>query len=104
GSRLPIALGQLEHPRRLGALLLVALLVDETARRLAEGFDPLCQRRTLAETQVERPASGAKRLIDAGQHPPQAAGAVRREEPQAARVVARAELAERLPGRPPPPH
>src|SRR5204863_6832282 len=72
------------------------VLVDEALRRLTERLDPLRQRRAVAEAQVERPARGAQRLVDAGQHPSQTARAVGRQQPQAARIVTRAELTQRL--------
>ena len=74
----------------------MALLVDETPRSLAESFDAARQSRAVAEAQVERTARSPQRLVDAGQHPPQPAGSVGREQAQAARIVSSAEHGERL--------
>src|ERR687888_507189 len=83
---LPVVLEHLEHPDRLRSLLVVPVFVDQTASRLAKGLDPLPERRSLAEAKVQRSAGGAERLVDAGQHPPEAVRAVgrrRRRTPRA---------------------
>ena len=93
---LAVVLEQLEHAGGLCALFLVPVLVHEAARGLSERFDALRQRGALAEAELERAAGGPQRLVDAGQHPSQAAGAVGREQTQAARIVASAELGQSL--------
>ena len=49
----------------------------------------------LAELEVELAPCGAQRLVDGRQHPPQAAGAVRRQQLQAIGLVAGTELVQR---------
>src|SRR6266545_1441120 len=55
-------------------------LVHETARRLAQLFDPLGQARSRSELEDERAPSRAQGLVDAGQHPPEGTSAVSREQ------------------------
>jgi hypothetical protein len=82
-------------PRRDGGL--VALGLDQRApRRLAELLDSPGEIRGLAERKLERPTGSAQRLGDAGQHPPQPAGPVGRQEIETIRLPTCAERVERL--------
>ena len=88
---------QVEHPRGVRALQLGRARVGgEAARRVAERLDALGERRPLAELEHELAAGRAQRLVDADQHPAQRRGAVRREQLQALRLLAGAELVECL--------
>ena len=66
-----------------------------SAPRRASSLEPLGEARPLAELELERPAGGAQRLVDAGQHPPQAGGAVRREQAQPLGLASGAERGQR---------
>ena len=71
-------------------------LVGQRARRLAQLLEALGEVGTLADAELELAARGAERLVDAGEHPPEAVRAVRREQAEAVRLAAGAELGERL--------
>ncbi len=71
-------------------------VLGETASRVAQRFEPLPHRRALAELEHEIVAGRAERLVDAGDHPPQAARAVRRQQPRPLVVSGRNECVERL--------
>ncbi len=62
---------------------------------LAKGSDRLRERRTLPELQHEISPGGAQRLVDPGEHAPQAVSAIGGEELQPLLVATRAELLER---------
>ncbi len=88
---------EVEHPRSVRALELGRARVGgEAARRVAERLDPLGERCPLAELEHELAACRAQRLVHADQHPAQCSGPVRREQLQALRLLAGAELVERL--------
>ena len=70
-------------------------VVGQAAGGVGERLDAAGEPRRLAELEHERAAGRAQRLVDAGQHPAQPGRAVRREQPDAVRVVARAERVER---------
>jgi hypothetical protein len=54
------------------------VVLDQTPRCLPELFDPRFQAGTLGDLEHELPAGRTERLVDPGQHPPQAACPVRR--------------------------
>jgi hypothetical protein len=88
---------QLEHASRVGARELGRVgVVGEAARGDAELLDPVGERPALAQLEHERPAGRAQRLVDADQHPAQAFGPIRREQPQPLGLCTRAEAVERL--------
>ena len=88
---------EVEHPRGVRALELGRARVGgEAARGLAERLDALGERRPLAELEHELAPGRAQRLVDADQHPAQRRGAVGREQLQALRLLAGAELVQRL--------
>src|SRR5439155_1602360 len=67
----------------------------QAARGFAQLVQPLLEARPLAELEDELTPRRAQRLVDAREHPPQAVGAVGREEPQPLGVAAGAERLER---------
>ena len=78
-------LEQLERPGRARAGLVRLLeprgVVDDAPSRLTQLLDPRLEAGPLGDLEHELTAGGAERLVDAGQHPPQPAGAVGREQP-----------------------
>ncbi len=92
-------LEQLERPGRARAGLVRLLeprrVVDDAPSRLPQLLDPRLEAGPLGDLEHELAAGGAERLVDAGQHPPQPAGAVGREQPGPLGVTRRAELLER---------
>ncbi len=95
-SGLELALEHLEGSRSGGALRLGrGRVVDETARGVCQPLDGVGQARPLAELEHELAAGGAQRLEDTGEHAAQPRRAVGREQAQALRLAAGAELRER---------
>ena len=92
-------LEQLERPGGAGARLVCLLepgrVVDDAASFLPQLLDPLLEAGPLGDLEHELAAGGAQGLVDAGQHAPQPAGAVGREQPGPLRLTRRAELVER---------
>ena len=70
-------------------------IVGQAPSRFAELLDPGVQPRPLGHFQHEVAAGRAERLVDAGQHPPQPARAVRGEQADPLRIGGRAELLQR---------
>ena len=82
-------------PSRLG-LLHPGRVLDHAARRLAQLLDPRLEGRPVGDLEDELAARRAQRLEDAGQHPPQPARPIRREQPDPLRIPGRTEGLERL--------
>ena len=64
---------------------------DERRCLLAKSRDRIGEARPLSELEVELAAGRPERLVDAGQHPPEAVGPIRGEEPEALGIRVRAE-------------
>ena len=83
---------QLEHARDR----LVRALVQQALRGVAQLLEPLGKLRPPRQLELERTPGGTKRLEGAGDHPPQAARAVGREQSQPLAVLISAEHRQRL--------
>jgi hypothetical protein len=95
--RLHPALQRREQLRRRRPLVVGrGSILREAARRLAQLLDPLRELRATADLERQVAAGGAKRLVDAGQHAPQAVAAVGREQAEPVGLPVRAEQRERL--------
>ncbi len=87
----------IEERRRASALQLRRRpVLHEAAGGLAQLLEPLADRRALAELEDEVAAGRAERLVDPGDHPPQAARAVGGQQSRALLVVRAAERSEHL--------
>ena len=87
----------IEKSRRASALKLSRRAVlHEAAGGLAQLVEPLADGRALAELEDQVAAGRAERLVDPGDHPPQAARAVGGQQSRALLVVRAAERSERL--------
>ena len=87
---------QLERLRGASPLEVGRLwVVDEAARRVAQGLEPLVEARPLAQLELEVAPGRAQRLVDAREHPPQPVGAVGRKQPQPLGIAVRTEPRER---------
>ena len=85
----------IEERRRASALQLCRRAVlHEAAGGLAQLLEPLVNGRAFAELEDEVAAGRAQRLVDPGDHPPQAARAVGRQQSRALLVVRAAERRE----------
>ncbi len=71
-------------------------VVHEAAAGGAQLLEPLLERGTFAELEDEVVSRGAQGLVDPRDHPPQAARAVGRQEPEPIRIAVGAEGRERL--------
>src|SRR5829696_3057567 len=71
-------------------------VLHQAAGGLAQLLEPLADGRTLAELEDQVAARRAERLVDPGDHPPQAARAVGGQQSSALLVVRAAERSERL--------
>ena len=95
-----VAIEQRQEVQRVAALRVGrGGVVRERARRVAQLVDALGELRPAADVEPQLPPGRAQRLVDAREHPPQPARAVRREQPQPVVRAVRAELGERLPER-----
>jgi hypothetical protein len=78
------AVEQLDEPRGLVGV----------TRRRTDARDRIVQARRVSECELEWPPGGPQGFVDAGQHPPEGARAIRREQREAFRGAAAAELGQ----------
>ena len=98
--RSPVTLKQLEELRSGLPLGVGRVGVGRERGRSGPQFlDALGELRPRRHRQVEITPRSPQRLVDARQHPPQPVAPVRREQLEPLRIVASAELRERLPER-----
>ena len=95
GARVPLE----QREQLLGVRALVVArrrVAGEAPGRLAQLLDALGELRAPADVEIELAAGGAKRLVDAREHPAKPVRAVGREQAQPIGRAVGAELAERL--------
>ena len=94
--RVRLALDEIEQLAGVRPLRVARVgVIGEASRGLAQLGEPAREVGTLAELEHEVAAGRAQRLVDAGEHPAQPAGAVRREQAEPLGIVVRAERGER---------
>ncbi len=91
GQRREVESGPRRGQLRLGR----RRVVDQAARRLAQVLERSGELRRLPELERQRPPRGAQRLVDAGQHRPQASRAVGREQSEPLGIARGDESGER---------